>query len=97
MILVIVGTTLTTNFQKGVKIINFENGGKDSVTVIGDYALSYSKTSISELKGNVIVINHSEKSVLNTEQLFWDQKINTFFREKVYLNNSNRYHSWNWF
>ena len=69
-------------FPKGVKIINFENGGKDSVTVIGDYALSYSKTSISELKGNVIVINHSEKSVLNTEQLFWDQKNKYFFSEK---------------
>ena len=39
-----------------MKIINFE--GKDSVTVTGDYALSYSKTNISELVGNVVVINH---------------------------------------
>ena len=44
--------------------------------------MSYSKTSISELKGNVIVINHFEKSVLNTEQLFWDQKNKYFFSEK---------------
>lgn len=71
-------------FPKGVKIINFENGGKDSVTVIGDYALTYSKTSISELKGNVIVINHTENSKLETEQLFWDQKNKYFFSEKKF-------------
>jgi LPS export ABC transporter protein LptC len=72
-------------FPKGVKIINFENDGKDSVTVIGDYALTYSKTSISELKGNVVVINHTENSVLETDQLFWDQKNKYFFSEKKFI------------
>jgi LPS export ABC transporter protein LptC len=71
-------------FPEGVEIINFENGGKDSVTVIGDYALTYSKTSISELKGNVVVINHTENSRLETEQLFWDQKNKYFFSEKKF-------------
>jgi len=71
-------------FPQGVKIINFENGGIDSVTVIGDYALTYSKTSISELKGNVVVINHTENSRLETEQLFWDQKNKYFFSEKKF-------------
>ena len=72
-------------FPKGVKIINFENDGKDSVTIIGDYALSYSKTSISELRGNVVVLNHTEKSKLETEQLFWDQKNKYFFSEKKFI------------
>ena len=72
-------------FPKGVKIINFENDGKDSVTVIGDYALSYTKTSISELKGNVVVINHTENSKLETDQLFWDQKNQYFFSEKKFI------------
>ncbi len=72
-------------FPKGLKIINFENDGKDSVTVIGDYALSYSKTSISELKGNVVVLNHTEKSKLETSQLFWDQKNKYFFSEKSFV------------
>lgn len=72
-------------FPKGVKIINFENDGKDSVTVSGDYALSYSKTSMSELKGNVVVFNHSEGSTLKTEQLFWDQKNKYFFSEKRFI------------
>ena len=72
-------------FPEGVKIINFENNGKDSVTVIGDYALSYTKTAISEIKGNVVVINHTENSRLETEQLFWDQKTKYFFSEKKFI------------
>ena len=72
-------------FPKGVKIINFENDGKDSVTVIGDYALTYSKTSMSELRGNVVVINHTENSILETDQLFWDQKNQYFFSEKRFI------------
>ena len=77
-------------FPKGVKIINFENDGKDSVTVIGDYALSYSKTSISELKGNVVVINHNGNSRLETDQLFWDQKNKYFFSEKKFILTTQR-------
>ena len=72
-------------FPEGIKIINFENNGKDSVTVFGDYALSYSKTSISELKGNVVVINHTDASRLETDQLFWDQKNKYFFTEKSFI------------
>tara|TARA_R110002073_G_scaffold145532_4_gene297691 strand:- start:10339 stop:10911 length:573 start_codon:yes stop_codon:yes gene_type:complete len=72
-------------FPEGVKIINFDNNGKDSVTVIGDYALSYSKTLISEIKGNVVVINHTDHTKLETSQLFWDQKNEYFFTEQSYV------------
>lgn len=71
-------------FPKGIKIINFENKGLDSVTIIGDYALSYAITSISEIKGNVVVVNHTDKSRLETEQLFWDQKTKYFVSEKAF-------------
>lgn len=71
-------------FPKGIKIISFENKGKDSVTIIGDYGLSYMKTQISEIKGNVIIINHTERSRLYTDQLFWDQKTDYFFSEKKF-------------
>jgi len=69
-------------FPKGIKIISFENKGKDSVTILGDYALSYTKTQISEIRGNVVVINHAERSRLETDQLFWDQNTNYFYSEK---------------
>jgi LPS export ABC transporter protein LptC len=71
-------------FPAGIKIINFENKGLDSVTITGDYALSYAKTSISEIKGNVVVINHTDESKLETEQLFWDQKTKYFVSEEAF-------------
>ncbi|WP_405562559.1 LPS export ABC transporter periplasmic protein LptC [Polaribacter sp. Asnod6-C07] len=71
-------------FPTGIKIINFENKGLDSVTVIGDYALSYATTSISEIRGNVVVVNHTDNSRLETEQLFWDQKTKYFVSEKAF-------------
>jgi len=73
-------------FPKGIKIVNFE--GKDSVTITGNYALTYSKTAVSEIKGNVVVLNHTEKSRLETEQLFWDQKTKYFFSEKAFVLNT---------
>jgi LPS export ABC transporter protein LptC len=71
-------------FPEGIKIINFENNGKDSVTIIGDYALSYSRTEVSEIQGNVVVLNHTDKSRLETVQLFWDQKTQYFVSEKAF-------------
>jgi LPS export ABC transporter protein LptC len=71
-------------FPKGLKIINFERNGLDSVTIIGDYALSYAKTSVSEIKGNVVVLNHTENSKLETDQLYWDQNTKYFFSEKKF-------------
>lgn len=72
-------------FPNGVRIINFENKGQDSITIVGDYAISYTKTSVSELKGNVVIINHTEQSKLETDQLFWDQTTGYFFSEKQFV------------
>ncbi len=71
-------------FPKGVKIINFTNNEQDSVTITGNYALTYSKTEVSEIKGNVVVINHKDKSRLETIQMFWDQKTKYFVSEKPF-------------
>ena len=68
-------------FPKGIKIITYENKGKDSITITGDYALTYNKTRVSEIKENVVILNHNEKSKLETNQLFWDQKEKYFFTE----------------
>ena len=73
-----------SEFPKGVKIINFEKNGFDSVTITGNYALSYAKTSISEIRGNVVVVNHTDQSRLETEQLFWDEKTKYFVSEKAF-------------
>lgn len=70
-------------FPKGIKITSIEKNG-DSVTVEGDYARSYRKTQISEIKNNVVVINYAQKNKLVTEQIYWDQKTHYFFTEKKF-------------
>ena len=67
-------------FPNGIKIINFDKN--DSTTVTANYAITYSKTQITEIKGNVIVLNHSKNIKLKTEQLFWDQKENYYYSNK---------------
>jgi hypothetical protein len=47
-------------FPKGIKITSIEKNG-DSITVVGDYAKSYRKTEVSEIKNNVVIINYAQK------------------------------------
>lgn len=68
-------------FPKGIKLITFEKKG-DSTTITANYARTYKNTEVSEIKGNVVVINHKKNLKLKTEQLFWDQKENYFFSNK---------------
>lgn len=70
-----------SEFPKGIKITSINKNGKDSTTITGNYALSYRKTSISEIKGNVVIINHKDGTKLETNQLFWDKKQKYFFTE----------------
>ncbi len=70
-------------FPKGIKLVTIGVEG-DSTTVTGNYAISYSKTAISEIVGNVEVLNHKDKSKLETSQLYWDQKTNFFFTEEKF-------------
>ena len=74
-----------SEFPEGLVITNYENKGKDSVKISGNYALSYKNTFLSEIRGNVVVTNYTDNSVLKTEQLFWDQKTNYFFSEKPFI------------
>jgi LPS export ABC transporter protein LptC len=73
-----------SEFPKGIKIINFDKNGIDSVTISGNYALSYDKTKVAEIAENVVIINHTEGSKLITSQLFWDQNTRYFFSEKAF-------------
>jgi len=70
-------------FPEGIKIITFDKKN-DSITLTANYARTYSKTGISEVNGNVIVINHKEESKLFTEQLFWDQTSHYIYTEKAF-------------
>ena len=70
-------------FPEGIEITNYDELG-DSLTLLGNYAKTYIKTKISEVKGDVVVINHKDKSRLYTDQLFWDQNTHYIYTEKAY-------------
>jgi len=70
-------------FPEGIQITTFDKN-KDSVTLTANYCRSYAKTGISEVKDNVIVINHKDQSKLYTEQLFWDQNTHYIYTEKAF-------------
>ena len=69
-----------TEFPKGVNVTLFDNNGKIT-TIVSDYAISYKKTDIIDLQGNVTITSHDGKK-LETSQLYFDQKNEWFFTEK---------------
>lgn len=72
-----------SEFPDGVRIVTFDEKN-DSIVVTGNYAIIYSKTSVSEIKHNVVITNFKEHKKLITEQLFWDQKTKYFYTEKAF-------------
>lgn len=72
-----------SEFPKGVRIVTLD-ANNDSIVVTGNYAIIYSKTSISEIRDNVVINNYLEHKKLITEQLFWDQKTKYFYTEKAF-------------
>lgn len=72
-----------SEFPKGIKIVNYDKN-QDSLIITGNYAISYSKTSISEIKGNVVIEKYGEYKKLLTEQLFWDQKTKYYYTEEPF-------------
>ncbi|MEN8186304.1 MAG: LPS export ABC transporter periplasmic protein LptC [Bacteroidota bacterium] len=70
-----------TEFPKGIKIITYDEKG-DSVTLKADYAITFTKTKISEAINNVLILNHAENSALMTDQLFWDSGEHFIYTEK---------------
>ncbi|NIJ44734.1 LPS export ABC transporter protein LptC [Wenyingzhuangia heitensis] len=73
-----------SEFPNGVKIVTINRITRDSVTVTGNYAISYDLTRFSEIIGDVVVINHQKNATLNSEQMYWDQKEQYFFTESPF-------------
>lgn len=71
-----------TEFPIGVKVTMYNNNG-ETTTIVADYAISYKKTDIIDLQGNVVINSHDGKK-LETDQLYFDQKNEWFFTEKEF-------------
>lgn len=70
-----------SEFPQGIKIVILDEKG-DSVILTADYSINFNNTSISEVKKNVVVINHADKTKLTTNQLFWDANEHYIYTEK---------------
>ena len=69
-------------FPKGVNVTFFDNKGNKS-HVLADYAISYEKSGIIDLRGNVRLSTDDGK-LLITEQLYYDQNNQWFYTEKYF-------------
>ncbi|WP_452221774.1 LPS export ABC transporter periplasmic protein LptC [Lacinutrix salivirga] len=61
-----------TEFPDGI-ILHIYDDFNNKSTVISDYAISYPKTDLIDLQGNVILTSH-KGDTLYADQLFYDQK-----------------------
>ena len=71
-----------TEFPKGVDVTLYDNKAKKTF-VRSDYAISYAGTDIIDLQGHV-KITTEEGQLMETEQLYYDQKNEWFFTEKKF-------------
>lgn len=71
-----------TEFPKGINVTFFDAKGKKTF-VRSDYAVTYKNTDIIDLQGNVKISNETGQ-VMETEQLYFDQKSEWFFTEKKF-------------
>lgn len=67
-------------FPKGVHVTLYDQSGKKTF-VVADYAITYAKTDMIDLQGNVKITSDDGKR-LETDQLFYDQKNEWFYTEK---------------
>lgn len=69
-----------TEFPKGIDVTLFDAKGKKTF-VKSNYAISYKRTGIIDLQGKV-KITTQDGQVLETEQLYFDQKNEWFYTER---------------
>ena len=69
-----------TEFPKGMHLTLFDKNGKQTY-IDAKYAISHKTTNIIDLQGDVKISNQNGE-LLETEQLYYDQKNEWFFTEK---------------
>lgn len=71
-----------TEFPKGVDVTIYDDKGKRTF-IKSNYAVSYKLTNIIDLQGKVKITSEAGQ-ILETEQLYYDQKNQWFYTEKKY-------------
>ncbi len=71
-----------TDFPKGIDVTLYDKKRKRTY-VVANYAISYKQTSIIDLQGKV-KITTDDGQMLETEQLYFDQKNEWFYTERKF-------------
>ncbi|RVT73095.1 LPS export ABC transporter periplasmic protein LptC [Flavobacterium sufflavum] len=71
-----------TEFPKGIDVTLYDKKAKKT-RVTSNYAVSYKQTNIIDLQGKVKIVSQ-DGQILETEQLYYDQKNEWFFTEKKF-------------
>ena len=71
-----------TEFPKGVDVTMYDKKGKKTF-IHGDYAISFKGTDVIDLQHNVKITTETGQ-MMETEQLYFDQKNEWFFTEKKF-------------
>ena len=71
-----------TEFPQGIDVTLYDANGKKTF-VTSDYAVTYKATEIIDLRGNVRISNEAGQ-LMETEQLYFDQKNEWFYTEKPF-------------
>ena len=69
-------------FPKGIHVTMYDNKGKKTI-IVADYGVTFKGTDIIDLQHNVKISNETGQ-MLETEQLYFDQKNEWFFTEKKF-------------
>jgi LPS export ABC transporter protein LptC len=69
-------------FPKGIHVVFYDSADIASSEIKADYAISYDKKKLMEVRKNVIIFDFKNGKELYTEVLFWDQT------EKIIYNNA---------
>ncbi|GAB2779760.1 LPS export ABC transporter periplasmic protein LptC [Salinimicrobium soli] len=67
-------------FPEGLEV-EFFNEENQKNTVTADYGIVYNETGLVDLQGNVVIVT-SDSTILNADQLYWDQANNWIFTDQ---------------
>ena len=76
------GKPAPPEFPDGVEV-DFFNEKQEKTTIVADYGIVYNQTDLIDLRGNVKVVT-SDTTILNAQQLYWDQARSWVFTDKKY-------------
>lgn len=75
-------------FPKGILVTLYDANNRKT-TIKADKAISYKRTQVIDLMGNVKIVTHDGK-ILETTQLYFDQKNEWFFTEEAFKFNDGQ-------